>query len=158
MTLIIPPWVSMNATMKQWLLASTIRKKSRIFFALIKVNVYYNPVIGNMRHNPTTARRLCLVEKVWAMIFSITFCINEIFIQSPQVMILTWLLLIQQMYFFISTKYHRIHFTARLSPLAQGSFNPLCESHWNIVLKYPHPDGLYWIIQIPSINTFSNVT
>ena len=43
---------------------SIYEKKSRFFFALIKVNVYYNPVIGDMCLNPTTARRLCLVEKV----------------------------------------------------------------------------------------------
>ena len=108
---------------------SIYEKNHEFFFALIKVNVYYNPVIGNMRHNPATARRLCLVEKVWAMIFNTTFCINEIFFQSTEVMILTWLPLIQQMYLFISTKYHRKNFTARLWPLAQGSFNPLCESH-----------------------------
>ena len=41
---------------------SIYEKNHDFFFALIKVNVYYNPVIGNMRLNPTTARRLCLVE------------------------------------------------------------------------------------------------
>ena len=43
---------------------SIYEKITNFFFALIKVNVYYNPVLGDMRHNPTTARRLCLVEKV----------------------------------------------------------------------------------------------
>ena len=93
---------------------SIYEKITNFFFALIKVNVYYNPVLGDMRHNPTTARRLCLVEKVWAMIFNMTFCINEILFQSPQVMILTWLLQFKQMYLFISTKYHRKTFYSKI--------------------------------------------
>ena len=44
--------------------AISIYEKNHEIFALIKVNVYYNPVIGDMRHNPTTARHLCVVEKV----------------------------------------------------------------------------------------------
>ena len=38
----------------------------------------------------------------------------------PQVMTLTWLLLIQQMYLFISTKYHRKKFYSKIVATSPG--------------------------------------